>query len=495
MKVKKLKINRFRHLHDLELEFGNRLTAIAGQNGTGKSCILGLVGHAFTFSTKYKTLDNKQFATQYSEIFRFSYPKFDKPKDHDYSIELDNGKKVNVLSYDRLEKGKKPTLRLRVGKSERGRGKKKLPVIYLGLRRLFPLAQERTLNQDPNKVLKEEETKKYKNLHNEILILDDEVKTEYVRGFSKRFYATRTDEYDSLGNSAGQDNIGQVLTAMFSFERLKKELGSDYNGGILLIDEVDAVLYPAAQVKLIEKLFRIASDLDLQIIFTTHSTDTLRKITDPCYRNDAKVIFLSNDLGEIKNVQDEVTVVEMINNLRVTAPLPKKIEKIPVYCEDNESKFWIRNLLGRDVTKKLLISSDKFGGSELVNLANKKAPSFKKSIFVLDGDQEKSLKRNRCPRIILLPEDDRPENIFYNFLKKLPPNYKFWEKTGGYTKQVCFRDRPNLHTDRTIMKKWFNNQQPFWGVSYSKIFNRWKEDNQKVAEKFKDDFLNIINKI
>lgn len=106
MKVIKVTINKFRHLQSIELVFGERLTAIAGQNGTGKSSILGLVGHAFKFPADYKTLNEKQFATQYSEIFRFSYPEYDKPKDHDYTIELDTGELIPVLSYDRKERGK-----------------------------------------------------------------------------------------------------------------------------------------------------------------------------------------------------------------------------------------------------------------------------------------------------------------------------------------------------------------------------------------------------
>lgn len=250
MKVTKVIIKKFRHLQNMELGFGERLTAVAGQNATGKSSILGLVGHIFTFPTDYKTLNEKQFATLYSEIFRFSYPEYDRAKEHDYIVELDTGEKISVLSYDRKERGKERSLRLRVGKSIKEEGKLVFPVIYLGLRRLFPLAQEVEVKHEIRK-LTAEQMQKYQNLHNEVLLLNEQITPEYVDSFSKSFYATKTAKYDCLGNSAGQDNVGQILTAVLSFEKLKKLMRESYPGGILLIDELDATLYPAAQIKLV----------------------------------------------------------------------------------------------------------------------------------------------------------------------------------------------------------------------------------------------------
>ena len=46
MYVKKLIIRKFRHINNLSIDFCEGVNAIAGQNGTGKSSILGLIGHA-----------------------------------------------------------------------------------------------------------------------------------------------------------------------------------------------------------------------------------------------------------------------------------------------------------------------------------------------------------------------------------------------------------------------------------------------------------------
>jgi predicted ATPase len=496
MKVNKLIINKFRHLRDLELTFGNRITAIAGQNCTGKSSILGLVGHIFTFDSSYKALDKKQFTTQYSEMFRFPYPGYDKAKDHDYVVELDNNDSVQVISSPRIEGDKEGPLRLFVGKKEKGEGKRELPVIYLGLKRLFPLAQEKNIDQSILSDLTEEEIKEYEELHNEILILRETITPQYIRVRNKSFYGAKTDTYDSIGNSAGQDNLGQILTSILSFGRLKKELAQKYPGGLLLVDEIDAALYPAAQVKLVEKLFRISQDLDLQIIFTTHSLDVLETLMLPRYEYDGKIIYLDNSTGKIKNVQDQVTITQIINSLRVLPPPIDRSEKIPVFCEDYETNLWIKNLLGTSLTKHLTIISDTWGASELIRLSEKKVPVFKRSIFVLDGDQNSTLRNSKCPRIIFLPGNERPENVFYSFLDSLAPDDEFWGGVGEYTKQVCFSDCPVKHSDRNVMKEWFKNQKPYWGSrGCSKLFNRWKKSNTEAVVRFKEDFLNALDKL
>ena len=52
-KLKKIKINRFRGLKGVTIEFGDRITLICGKNGTSKSTILGIIAQIFSFSTDY----------------------------------------------------------------------------------------------------------------------------------------------------------------------------------------------------------------------------------------------------------------------------------------------------------------------------------------------------------------------------------------------------------------------------------------------------------
>lgn len=47
MLITKVHIEKFRGFHDQEFEVGSMLTAIAGQNGTQKSTLLGMITQTF----------------------------------------------------------------------------------------------------------------------------------------------------------------------------------------------------------------------------------------------------------------------------------------------------------------------------------------------------------------------------------------------------------------------------------------------------------------
>lgn len=96
-KLKKFKIEKFRGLKEIDIEFGNSITLICGKNGTSKSTILGMAAQIFSFSSdhscippkplKYKTLTDKNFKSEFSEHFRFS-KEFDRSGSMELSIEL-----------------------------------------------------------------------------------------------------------------------------------------------------------------------------------------------------------------------------------------------------------------------------------------------------------------------------------------------------------------------------------------------------------------------
>ena len=78
----------------------------------------------------------------------------------------------------------------------------------------------------------------------------------------------------------GQDNLGKIILALFSFKRLHDKYPQQYKGGILAIDEMDATMYPVSQVELLKILRKYASKLNLQILFTTHSMSLLKVMDD-----------------------------------------------------------------------------------------------------------------------------------------------------------------------------------------------------------------------
>ena len=77
-------------------------------------------------------------------------------KKHLYEVSFSDGTSTQVTSYARKEKSAKESLRLRVGKSTKEGGKIDFPVIFLGLKRLIPLAQERKVDSIVHSLTQEE---------------------------------------------------------------------------------------------------------------------------------------------------------------------------------------------------------------------------------------------------------------------------------------------------------------------------------------------------
>ena len=145
----------------------------------------------------------------------------------------------------------------------------------------------------------------------------------------------------------GQDNLGKIILALFSFKRLHDKYPRQYKGGILAIDEMDATMYPASQVELLKVLRKYASKLNLQILFTTHSMSLLKAMDDLVQEvtkkeetaNQAKILYL-------KKVDDKIAIKHGVNfkgiqlDLNVVAEgNNRKKNRITAYTEDKEISY------------------------------------------------------------------------------------------------------------------------------------------------------------
>ena len=511
--IKSLKIDKFRLFENQEFHFGKRITAISGQNAVGKSTLLGLIGNIIEL--KESNIFGKQFRTDFSEIFKAS-PEFDKTGEHKGTFYLDNlvnstkdyevsfrstwqneGTRFRVIPDRKDESGKKVA------------SKFPLPVVYLGLSRLYPIGETKNKLEKDDLHLTDEEkiwfTEKYASIFSMADSIEDisNLKTKEVKS---NFTGITTEKYDAFCNSAGQDNLGQILLSLLSFNRLKNK-NTDWKGGVLIIDEFDATIHPAAQQKLIDSLFKEAKKNNLQIIFTTHSLSTLEFVSKKYeskenFSDDYKLIFISNANQRIKIYQNPS--YELIkNNLCLTnTQRIKQDKKLLVYSEDDDTRWFFKKLLYGHANKLRFIKAN-LGCSDLAKLLKEDPDYFSKVLFVVDGDVKKSNPQFvKKDNVLALVDTISPENVLYTYLND--KNCTFWDKEGleqeGMTKQFFITENgpfspkyENITKERKKFSSWFYDQKQI--IVQYKIFEHWKKSHSEMVENFRTEFIETYNNL
>ena len=504
MIIKSVHIKKFRGFHDVLLQLGNNLTVISGQNGTQKTTLLGIITQPFTITDKSnplygeKPLCGGNYKSLFSEKFKLS-DQFDIAKAHEWTLYLTNQAEpeFTVESIKRASSSSAGIRFWKKGDRSKGSGYIQTPVIYLSLSRLFPIGEDTQISTSDEIFITNEEFKFYQDWHNKILIIPDlkMESAEYLSSKQKNTLGVNTSFYDWRMNSAGQDNIGKILLAILSFKRLKKKYPKSYQGGVLAIDELDATLYPASQLKLIEALRKFSSQLNIQIIFTTHSLNILDKACgwqeDERLSEQVKVIYLEK-IGSKINAIENVPYEVIQNKLNVALALRNKTKKIPVFTEDKEGQIFTKAIL-KSKTSLYKFMDCTLGCDNFVELSRKKISGFKfpESIIVLDGDVRKESgkmrKINSLKNYLILPGDTSPERLLAKLLHDLPEDSNHWNNIyPGYTKQHVFKDYSlsEIQADREKAKKWFNSQTPYWGRNCIRVIRIWIGEHEKEVQKF-----------
>jgi len=484
--IKSLHIEKFRLFENITFELGKRITVIAGHNAVGKSTLLGILGNMVEY--KADNIFGKKFRTEFSEIFKSS-PDFDKKGEHKGTVYFcsplnftktnneasfrstrqENGERFRIIP-DRFDENGKKTA-----------SKYPLPVIYLGLSRLYPLGETSNTLQKDDLYLTGEEKSWFTSNYKNILSIADNIndisnlKTKEVKS---NFTGITTNKYDSLCNSAGQDNLGQIMLSLLSFKRLKNTI-NDWEGGLFIVDELDATLHPVAQQKLIEFLFKYAKDIDLQIVFTTHSLSILEYIAkkyegNNTFANDYRLIFISNANVRIK-IDQNPPYEQIKNNLCLTiSQKQKNKEKLLVYSEDDETRWFFSKLILGYVGKLKLLKLN-FGCSQLEKLYKEDTNYFSKVLFIVDGDVKVSNPRFvKKENVMALIGETRPEKLIFDYLND--ENCNFWKEPGleklGMTKKSFLDDKGPFSSKYDNFKE-------------RKKYSSWFFDQKKRIEEYK----------
>ncbi|EQM76091.1 hypothetical protein L686_18325 [Stutzerimonas stutzeri MF28] len=246
------------------------------------------------------------------------------------------------------------------------------------------------------------------------------------------------ENYDQDAVSAGEDNAGQLTLALMSFRKLKEEY-SDYKGGLLLIDEADAGLFPAAQIALIKILAKECKSLNLQVIMTSHSPTMIEEVHNlsKIAKADYKTIYLSDTYGSIESYEDwswqDIYADLMIRTVEVNK---ETLPKVNIYFEDKEACDLFNNIVTSRSIKKTLnqFKEINLGCAQYNTLIEHGIPEFtKKSLIVLDGDAKKYEKHSS---VVLLPTDLPPDQLLFEYLYNKPDNHKIWKNSIRYNKPV-----------------------------------------------------------
>jgi predicted ATPase len=535
--LKKLKIENFRALDNVEIEFGDHITVVCGKNGTSKSSILGIAAQIFSFEKDYakdealsfRQIAGGSFKSQYSEHFRIS-ERFDVPGSMTVNIELHDGYTDQAATAKlELMKRKNSPARAVVRNNSTASGNKSRnfthPVIFLSLKRLYPIADREYEISDFDYL--ENHKQEFIGLTNELLNRSSSHATGTDGTISSA--VAHGANYDQESVSAGEDNAGQIILALMSFRKLKKEY-PDYKGGLLLIDEADAGLFPTAQVNLLKMLDRECRNLNLQVVMTSHSPVLIEYAFEQSqqFKKRYKTVYLSNTYGDVQVKQDwswtqiNDDIRDASRSLVSTAP-DTFLPKVNVYFEDKEAADFFTALINRQPVKKFttLMTEVTLGCGHYLSLIKSKVPEFsEKSVICLDADVALQLKGKNFKTLVLLPGNLPPDQLIFEHLYNLPADHEFWKNDLRFSRSVFtntasevirefaitagtvdVKERVTAYqggkTPREVFKRFYKDANFQKLVSFgAKPYNPWKhwvERNPAACNEFLEKFKAAIH--
>lgn len=511
MIIKRAQIEKFRSLHNIDFNLGLKVTAIVGHNATMKTTLLGIISQTFSIPKDnpmygFDTIDGYNFKSQLSEKFKLSEK--DIPGEHKWKLELyPNIHKNDFFEAASMLRDKK-TNKIRFWSTEgrsAGTGYVQIPVYYLSLKRVTPIGEEgdfehlSELDEYEKKFLIKENQEIFFSGRNDYSIDTIKSKNKYTASVHQQ-------EHDALAISAGQDNLGKILIAVLSFRRLQQTFGDHYKGGVLLIDEIESTFHPAAQQRLISRIYKYARDYKIQFIFTTHSPTVIKSaFLDKHNKKDSQLVYLKkvgDSVRGYENPEIDDVILELSGQIKNSTPAPQKIS---IFSEDIIARQFLSVLL-KDYKSQIKFISCSIGAEEYLELYRVKLEPLSSSVIILDADKNTAkintklrnfASANGSHSIVFLPGQDCPEKMFYKFLYNLADDDSFWDTSlAGYDRHKCFCEYPTLiesQADTDQYKKWFDSQKRFWGRASSKLFTCWQIKNPELCSKFIKDFINAYN--
>lgn len=533
MWIKSVTIHDFRAFqNEIKIEFSPNITCISGHNGIGKSTILAILSNCGELKKEEGThINGSLFRGEFSDII-VGDREYDTTGDkavltfQNVPRSTDENTWVESLSFRALfQKERYRLIPKKIPGVRETESKIKWPTFYLGLSRLYPVGEAKTKSK---KSLPEEIESELIQLHTSILSLDFgdnlHARSIDIQETSKLKTGFKSDQYSDTANSSGQDNVGQIILSVLSFKLLKENNPDNYHGGILLIDELDATLHPAAQRKLFDYLFEQSVELNLQIVFTTHSLSLLEYITTVRNKHNntqqIKVSYLrrlSIGISEKENPTKEFFVNDLTDTY--TGAI-QKTNKVKVLTEDEIARWFLQELFAfENYSPSIEILDINISWSHIINLITSDIETFKNYITVLDPDLNRTenlvqLKAmiqgypltldEQLSNIFILPGESpgfpNIEKMMWNYVSSIPDTHEFFEdpviSEHNWSKRIVLKNGITSDTYTSLenqqkYKKWFKENKYYIGI----LMKYWVKDNKDLVKQFVNKFKSSFGKI
>lgn len=363
------------------IDFIFPITAIVGENGSGKSTILQAAAASYKNSRQGKQL----FASDF-------FP--DTPWDSVTNAYI----KVGLKEGDRFPETSvtKPSERWRGNQQRRER-----PVYYIDLRRIQPLLARSGYQKLTNRRLHESASREFST--DMLSRLSTIMGKSYTgarmatagESVSQEVPVAQRGEQDYSGFHQGAGEVTATEMLAYDFEKYS----------LVIIDEIESSLHPRAQRRLIRDLATIARKKEIQFIISTHSPYVLDEIVP-----EGRLLILDSDRGKttVSGVSSEFAMTSIDDELH---------PECDIYVEDCIAKILVREAVihvDKSMAKRIMITP--FGkasvGSSLGMMLSENRFS-KPTVVFLDGDQRET------PGVHVLPGGDAPEQVVFQALKEL----------------------------------------------------------------------------
>lgn len=254
-----------RGIRELKVDFSYPVTFMSGQNGCGKTTLLSLAALGFHGHPGHVQTNARHFSGQGEEEFGY----------YTFQDFFHRGPGDAAATGVQLEwgysRGESISISKRTDKWMHYERRPARPVEFLGLSRAIPafelsaLRTQFSLRANPSTVALEQGAR----IHLERVLSRNYPNAETLKGRKTTIRRSgNVGGYTSFNMGTGEDALISLLSRLYSVPK----------GALVVIEELETGLHPAAQKRAAQALIQIAWDRKLQIIGSTHSHHVLDQL-------------------------------------------------------------------------------------------------------------------------------------------------------------------------------------------------------------------------